>query len=150
MMRQIKPLPVSEEMLGAYLEGNLSLEESRYVEDLIGNDDDLQAFVGDVTTLDVDNEVSIYDECPDFDTVFELPEILMELESFVGSSLSPLDHESSFLENIASSLTPEVTNVDSEIIDGEIHNSDINEVLDINFNANDEDFSFDVDPFNYE
>lgn len=150
MMRQIKSLPISEEMLGAYLEGNLSLEESRYVEDMLGKDDDLQAFVGDVTTLDVDNEVSIYDECPDFDTMFELPEILMELESFVGSSLSPLDYESSFLENIASSLTPEVTNVDSEIIDGEIHNSDINEVLDINFNANDEDFSFDVDPFNYE
>ena len=150
MMRQIKSLPISEEMLGAYLEGNLSLEESRYVEDLIEKDNDLQAFVEDVTMLDVDNEVSIYDECPDFDTVFELPEILMELESFVGSSLSPLDHESSFLENIASSLTPEVTNVDSEIIDGEIHNSDINEVLDINFNANDEDFSFDVDPFNYE
>ena len=150
MIKIINPLPISEEMLGAYLEGNLSLEESRYVEDMIGKDDDLQAFVGDVTMLDVDNEVSIYDECPDFDTVFELPEILMELESFVGSSLSPLDHESSFLENIASSLTPEVTNVDSEIIDGEIHNSDINEVLDINFNANDEDFSFDVDPFNYE
>ena len=71
MMRQIKPLPVSEEMLGAYLEGNLFLEESRYVEDMIGKDDDLQAFVGDVTMLDVDNEVSIYDECPDFDAAFE-------------------------------------------------------------------------------
>ena len=70
MMRQIKALPVSEEMLGAYLEGNLSLEESRYVEDMIGKDDDLQAFVGDVTMLDVDNEMSVYDECPDLDTMF--------------------------------------------------------------------------------
>lgn len=150
MMKQIKPLSISEEMLGAYLEGNLPLEEARYVENLIGEDDDLQAFVGDVTTLDVDNEVSIYDECPDFDTVFELPEILMELESFVGSSLSPLEHESSFLENIACSIMPEVTIVDNEIIDGEIHNSGINEVLDTNSNASDEDFSFDVETFNCE
>ena len=72
-MKQIKPLPISEEMLGAYLEGNLPLEEARYVENLIVEDDDLQAFVGDLTTLDVNNEASVYDECPDFDAAFGLP-----------------------------------------------------------------------------
>ena len=75
MMKQIKPLSISEEMLGAYLEGNLSLEEARYVENLIGEDDDLQTFVGDLTTLDVNNEASVYDECPDFDAAFELPQV---------------------------------------------------------------------------
>lgn len=75
MMKQIKPLSISEEMLGAYLEGNLSLEEARYVENLIGEDDDLQTFVGDLTTLDVNNEASVYDECPDFDAAFELPHV---------------------------------------------------------------------------
>lgn len=75
MMKQIKPLSISEEMLGAYLEGNLPLEEARYVENLIGEDDDLQAFVGDLTTLDMDNEVSVYDDYPDFDAAFELPHV---------------------------------------------------------------------------
>lgn len=75
MMKQIKPLSISEEMLGAYLEGNLPLEEARYVENLIGEDDDLQAFVGDLTTLDMDNEVSVYDDYPDFDAAFELPQV---------------------------------------------------------------------------
>ena len=72
MMKQIKPLSISEEMLGADLEGNLSLEEARYVENLIGEDDDLQTFVGDLTTLDVNNEASVYDDYPDFDAAFEL------------------------------------------------------------------------------
>ena len=32
MMKHIKPLPISEEMLGAYLEGNLAQNYAQYIE----------------------------------------------------------------------------------------------------------------------
>lgn len=115
MMRQIKPLSVSEEMLGAYLEGNLSLEESRYVEDLIGKDEDLQAFVGDVTTLDVDNGVSIYDECPDFDAAFELPQVATDYSD--GSADFLMEENLSVESNVYNDFLAETYNPFEENMD---------------------------------
>lgn len=115
MMRQIKPLPVSEEMLGAYLEGNLSLDESRYVENLIGKDDDLQAFVGDVTTLDVDNGVSIYDECPDIDAAFELPQVATDYSD--GSADFLMKENLSVESNIYNDFLAETYNPFEENMD---------------------------------
>lgn len=117
MMRQIKLLPISEEMLGAYLEGKLSLEESRYVEDLIGKDDDLQAFVGDVTTLDVDNEVSIYDECPDFDAAFELPQVATDYSD--GSADFLMAENLSVESNVYNDFLAETYNPFEENIDAD-------------------------------
>ena len=115
MMKQIKPLPISEEMLGAYLEGNLSLEESRYVEDMIGKDDDLQAFVGDVTMLDVDNEVSIYDECPDFDAAFELPQVATDYSD--GSTDFLMEENLSVESNVYNDFLAETYNPFEENMD---------------------------------
>lgn len=76
MIKYIKPLPVSEEMLGAYLEGNLSAEEAQRIEQLIEADDDLSGLIDDVEELTlVEGTDSIYDDFPDFGESYMLPKI---------------------------------------------------------------------------
>lgn len=48
MLKHLEPLPISEEMLGAYLEGNLTAEEVGYVESCLKSDVDLQELVDEV------------------------------------------------------------------------------------------------------
>lgn len=45
MLKHLQPLPISEEMLGAYLEGNLSVEEADFVESVLQTDNTLQALM---------------------------------------------------------------------------------------------------------
>lgn len=75
MIEHIKPLPISEEMLGAYLEGNLSLEETRNVENMICNNDDLSALIAEVTGSEMDENLSIESDFLNWNEDFELPEI---------------------------------------------------------------------------
>lgn len=75
MIKLINPLPIPEEMLGAYLEGNLSVEDSAKVESLLDNDASFREFVDDITISMPDSAQSIYDEHPGFDIDFRLPEL---------------------------------------------------------------------------
>lgn len=75
MIKNIKPLPVSEEMLGAYLKGSLSSIEATQVEDLMNLDKNFRDFVTEVSVADPDIMESIFDAHPNFDMEFELPEI---------------------------------------------------------------------------
>ncbi len=75
MIRDIKPLPISEELLGAYLEGNLPQSEMAQIEALMQNDADFSAFVDEVSVVDIPTADTIYNESPDFGIDFELPEI---------------------------------------------------------------------------
>lgn len=72
MIKNIKPLPVSEEMLGAYLEGNLSSIEATQVEELMNLDKNFRDFVTEVSVADPDIMESIFDVHPNFDMEFEL------------------------------------------------------------------------------
>lgn len=74
-MKYIKPLPISEEMLGAYLEGNLSSAEVAKVEEIMNLDKEFRDFVDEVSVADPDIKESIYDTYPNFDMEFELPEL---------------------------------------------------------------------------
>ncbi len=74
-MRNIKPLPISEELLGAYLEGNLPQSEMDRIEMLMQTDESLATFVNEVTEPDSLVESTIYDESPLWRIGFELPEI---------------------------------------------------------------------------
>ena len=75
-IKYIKPLPVSEEMLGAYLEGNLSAEEAQCIEQLIETDECLSGLLDDVEELTLmEGTDSIYDDFPDFGEDYMLPEI---------------------------------------------------------------------------
>lgn len=84
MLKHLQQLPISEEMLGAYLEGNLTAEEVGYVEALLVLDKDLQELVDEVGTissdwlsenLDDSNLICSDDVLNDFD----LPEVGIHL-----------------------------------------------------------------------
>ena len=81
MLKHLEPLPISEEMLGAYLEGNLTAEEVGYVESCLKSDIDLQELVDEVgyTGSDWVNEEAIVDLNPEYSAYgfddFDLPEV---------------------------------------------------------------------------
>lgn len=75
MNKILNPLPISEEMLGAYLEGNLSASEAIKVESVLENDTNFSKFVSEITPSDEIEECSIFDDEPDFINNFELPNI---------------------------------------------------------------------------
>ena len=60
MIKYIKPLPVSEEMLVAYLEGNLTAEDSSMVQGVINSNSEFKNFVEEVAVADPSTEESIY------------------------------------------------------------------------------------------
>ena len=78
MIKFVKPLPVPEEMLGAYIEGRLSLEESHMIEDLINKSSDLSNLISDLCLPETSH--SIYEDFPMFDTEFKLPETQIQIE----------------------------------------------------------------------
>lgn len=76
MLKHLEPLPISEEMLGAYLEGNLTADEVGYVESFLETDDVLKGLVDEIgeTSSDwmMENlDTPLYDEL----NGMELPEI---------------------------------------------------------------------------
>ena len=82
MIKHISSPAISEEILGAYLEGNLSEYETQRVEHILEYDDDLGGLVDEIAVenlsvldTDADSSPSIYDENPNFDMDFELPEV---------------------------------------------------------------------------
>lgn len=75
MTKIFEHLPISEEILGAYLEGNLSEQDSKFVEDLCEDYPEFKDFIDDIQYDDINEEESIYDYYPDFDSEFCLPDI---------------------------------------------------------------------------
>lgn len=80
MLKHLESLPISEEMLGAYLEGNLTAEEVGYVETCLKSDIDMQELVDEVgyTGQDWVNE-AVVDLNPEYSAYgfddFDLPEV---------------------------------------------------------------------------
>ena len=80
MLKHLQPLPISEEMLGAYLEGNLTAEEVGFVETCLKSDIDMQELVDEVgyTGQDWVNE-AVVDLNPEYSAYgfddFDLPEV---------------------------------------------------------------------------
>ena len=79
MLKHLEPLQISEEMLGAYLEGNLAADEVGYVESVLQNDELLKGIVDEVNSDGVDsvNNIVNTSACPDMDLIYDLhiPEI---------------------------------------------------------------------------
>lgn len=79
MLKHMEPLPISEEMLGAYLEGNLTLSECSYVESIIQSDDSLKELMEDVNDTQIDYlNTSVLDNYLEFGQHFmdfQLPSI---------------------------------------------------------------------------
>lgn len=89
MIKHISSPAISEEILGAYLEGNLSAYETQRVERILEYDDELDALVDEIAVenlaildTDADSSPSIYDENPNFDMNFALPEVEPSFDRF--------------------------------------------------------------------
>ena len=109
MIKHISSPTISEEILGAYLEGNLSEYETRLVENVLECDDDLDALVDEIAVeelsmldTDADSSPSVYDENPNFDFDFELPEVEPSFDCFpeVACFIRPHVSASSYNEEI--------------------------------------------------
>lgn len=80
----IEDLPISEEMLGAYLEGNLSDAESIVVNNTIDSFSELSSIIAEIPSIDDFNTFELYNEEQDFDEG-------SVLEDFVLPSISSLE-----------------------------------------------------------
>lgn len=69
---------LSAEQLGAYMEGNLNDTEQAYVETILNDDPQAAQLYTDVNETQIDWDANIYDEYPDFDNTFKMPEIDMQ------------------------------------------------------------------------
>ena len=132
MIRHIKPLPISEEMLGAYLEGNLTQSDATYVEQMLQGNDDLSTFVNELSVSD--DLMSNYqvEELPIFENDFTLPEIATEVGTFVEPHILPFGFEPSFADVAACAMMmSDLTDDGDMIINDNQTNIDIDNISDI-------------------
>ena len=142
MIKHIKSLPISEEMLGAYLEGNLAQHDARYIEQMLQGNDELSAFVEE---LSLSNDlISNYQvkELPSFENDFTLPEIATKVGTYLEHQVLPFGFEPSFVD-VACAMMPDVTDYGEMIINDNLSNIDVGNVLDVGININCEDLPFD-------
>jgi len=120
---RIQDLPVSEEMLGAYVEGNVSDGEALGISSMMANDAGLSSLYDDVTTLDLGNIMDI--------PLFESDEIAINSLGF--SEIPSIDMLDSFNQanecDVASIFTPNIENELSlfDTSDSVMHDTPINE-----------------------
>lgn len=79
MLKHLQPLPISEEMLGAYLEGTLTAEEVGYVESALQTDELLRGIVDEVNRDGIEwnglaDNTSIYEDL-ELMSDLQIPEI---------------------------------------------------------------------------
>lgn len=74
MMHNNFRLPISEELLGAYLEGSLSIEEAQMVEHIMRERGGFHDFVNELQSFDDVLLSNNLEDIPNFETDFELPD----------------------------------------------------------------------------
>ncbi|MBQ5857280.1 MAG: hypothetical protein IIW55_08235 [Bacteroidales bacterium] len=138
MIKHIKPLPISEEILGAYLEGNLSQNDAQYVEQMLHDNDELSAFVNELAVSD--NLISNYlmEDIPSFENDFALPEIATEIGTFIEPHILPFGFEPSFADVAVCAMMPDITDDGDMIINDNQTNIDIDNISDIGVDINSE------------
>ena len=75
MKPQLSPFAVPEEMIGAYLEGNLTTDLNNYMTSIIEKDSELKNFISEIKTESIDSTLSIIDDNPFFKENFQLPNL---------------------------------------------------------------------------
>lgn len=86
MIKYVKPLPISEEMLGAYLEGNLSKMDVSKVENMINDNSMFNDFVCELKSPEVALGSSIHSEYHNINANFALPSIPITSNNYIGNS----------------------------------------------------------------
>ena len=137
MIKHIKPLPISEEMLGAYLEGNLTQSDATYVEQMLQGNNDLSTFVNELSVSD--DLMSNYqvEELPSFENDFTLPEIATEVGTFVEPHILPFGFEPSFIDIAACAMMMSDLTDDGDMNENQT-NIDIDNISDIGMDINSE------------
>lgn len=143
MIKHIKPLPISEEMLGAYLEGNLPRSDTQYVEQMLQGNDDLLTFVKELSVSDDLTSNYQVEALPSFENDFTLPEISTEVGTFVEPHILPFGFEPSFVDVAACAIMSDLTDDGDMIINDNLSNTDIDNSLDIGIDINSEDLPVD-------
>ena len=139
MIKHIKPLPISEEMLGAYLEGNLAQHDARYVEQVLQGDNEFSAFVEELSISDNLTSNYLLENMPSFENDFTLPEISSELGTYIEPHALPFGFEPSFADVAACAYMPDITDDGDIIINEEMLDTAIREDLDFGVDINNED-----------
>ena len=139
MIKHIKPLPISEEILGAYLEGNLSQNDAQYVEQMLHDNDELSAFVNELSVSDNLTSNYLMEDIPSFENDFALPEIATEIGTFIEPHILPFGFEPSFADVAACASMPDTTDDGDIIINEEMLDTAISEDLDFGVDINSED-----------
>ena len=132
MIKHIKPLPISEEILGAYLEGNLSQNDAQYVEQMLHDNDELSAFVNELAVSDNLTSNYLMEDIPSFENDFALPEIATEIGTFIEPHILPFGFEPSFADVAACAMMmSDLTDDGDMIINDNQTNIDIDNISDI-------------------
>lgn len=142
MIKVINSLPISEETLGAYLEGNLPEHESIEVEKLLENDSEFREFVDEVQIDDINYDESIYDYFPDFDNEFslpEIPEVIDESDDLEIEVVDEIDDFETIRENTIENInddrnedSPDITLNETELYSDIDSNDDCYDYNDLN------------------
>ena len=131
-------LPISEEMLGAYLEGNLHgaelrevqnlVEKDSFVADLISSTDDVMQMNNDLSNPWADTIADNFSGNTDFQLInsdsFVLPEIVLDVPLGIEADII----QDTTLAQLQSGLEEETSNIDSNDTDssscglGEVNN----------------------------
>ena len=143
MIKHIKPLPISEEMLGAYLEGNLPQSDAQYLEQMLQGNDDLLTFVNELSVSDDLTSNYQVEALPSFENDFTLPEISTEVGTFVEPHILPFGFEPSFVDVAACAMMPDLTDDGDMKINDNLPNTDTDNSLDIGIDINSEDLPVD-------
>ena len=136
MIKHIKPLPISEEMLGAYLEGNLAQSDAQYVELMLRSNNEFSAFVEELSVSDDLTSDYPMEDIPSFENDFTLPEIATEVGTYLEHQVLPFGFEPSFVDVAACAMIPDLT--DDGNMNGNQSNIDIDIISDIGMDINSE------------
>ena len=136
MIKHIKLLPISEEMLGAYLEGNLAQSDAQYVELMLQDNDELSAFVEELSVSDDLTSDYPMEDIPSFENDFTLPEIATEVGTYLEHQVLPFGFEPSFVDVAACAMIPDLTD-DGDMNENQT-NIDIDNISDIGMDINSE------------
>lgn len=145
MIKHIKPLPISEEMLGAYLEGNLAQSDVQYVELILQGNDELSAFIDELSLSDDLTSNYRMEDIPSFENDFTLPEIATEVGTFVEPHILPFVFEPSFVDVAACAMMPDITDDGDMKINDNLLNTDTDNISDIGMDINSDDLPIDCE-----
>lgn len=131
MIRHIERLPISEEMLGAYLEGNLTEQEAQQVEQLVESSDTFSEFMDELSLSDDLTLNYSVDDIPSFGDDFLLPDIPADSVPAMESQVSPFESELPFSEVIDSMIALEVAEEDEVLAENDVADIDLYDFSDI-------------------